>query len=221
MSGPPEFVVRGITLKREYFALSRKLVDRLLSLFDQSDTGRVVVGIGGESGSGKSITALCTALELRDREVDVEVLHLDDYFRLPPKQNMEARARDLGRVGPQEVDLRRLNRHIDAFRVGGNVEDVPIVDYVRDCFRARSVSFATTRVLIVEGTYVLAETDTDVGIFLEGQFPETYSRRRERNRDPDDPLIEEVLSIEHTIIQPQSGLADIIVDVRFRIVEGR
>src|SRR4051812_47258981 len=77
---------------------------------------RLVIGIAGESGSGKSITATALAQVLRETGRPTVVLHQDDYFVRPPRANHEHRCADLSSVGPQEVDLARLAGHIADFR---------------------------------------------------------------------------------------------------------
>ncbi|MEN8376380.1 MAG: hypothetical protein ABFS34_13115 [Gemmatimonadota bacterium] len=217
MSGVAGGEARGVQLEPAYFELARELRDDLTGRGLFEGERRPVVGIGGESGSGKTITALCLALELARTDVPCTVLHQDDYFRLPPRQNHEARRLDLDVVGPGEVDFDRLNEHVAAFREGRPVEDAPLVDYPRDLFHSRPLDLGAARVLLVEGTYVLAHVDVDLRVFMEGHYPDTHSRRRERNRDPDDPLIERVLAIEHEIIRAHAGAADITIGIDFRI----
>ena len=179
---------------------------------------RPVIAIAGESGSGKSITADCLAHELTSTGTPTLVLHQDDYFHRPPATNHAHRLRDLGSVGPQEVDLARLRAHVDAFRSGADDIETPVVEYHADRFITRIRHLAPFALLIVEGTYVLEHVHADARIFLDATSIDTRERRRERNRDIDAPIVEQVLAIEHGLIAPQVALADIIIDRDFAIV---
>lgn len=202
----------------EYRALARELVARL---GDRLRAPRVVVGVAGESGSGKSVTAVALARVLEaEHGRRALVLHQDDYFRRPPRVNHEHRERDLGAVGPHEVDLPLLAAHVARFRAGEDGVEGPLVDYPTDSFLTRRLDFAPVDVLLVEGTYVLMLDDLDVRLFLEATHEDTAERRRARNRDIDAPFVRQVLAIEHRLIAPQAGRAHLVVDRDFGIRAG-
>ena len=52
---------------------------------------KIAIGIGGESGSGKSVTAYALQRILADHNIQSVVIQMDDYFILPPKLNHENR----------------------------------------------------------------------------------------------------------------------------------
>ena len=179
---------------------------------------RTVVAVAGESGSGKSVTALCLARALNAEGILTTVLHQDDYFHRPPATNHAYRVANLDSVGPQEVNMALLSEHVAAFREGAAVVTVPTVDYEADRFVPQQRSFASCSVLIVEGTYVLAHVHADVRIFLQATSEDSRERRRVRNRDIDAPIVDQVLAIEHSIVARQAERADILIDRDFHIV---
>lgn len=179
---------------------------------------RTVIAIAGESGSGKSVTAVSLAHELSASGHATGVLHQDDYFILPPAANHAHRVADLGNVGPQEVDFDRLRAHVAAFRRGEDGVAAPRVDYGADRFDIQERDFHAVQVLVVDGTYVLANVDADIRIFLDATSDDTRDRRMARNRDIEAPIVDQVLAIEHPIIAAQRAVADIIIDRDFRIV---
>ena len=200
----------------EYAELAGSLVELLL----ERGTGacdRRIIGVAGESGSGKSVTAISLARELGARGYAALVLHQDDYFVLPPRANHAAREHDISRVGPHEVNLALLQSHVAAFREGRDGIDGPTVDYDADRFDTRHVALGSIRMLVVEGTYVLGLEDLDVRIFLETTYADTLGRRRARGRDADSLFVERVLAIEHQVIVSQGVLADLIVDAQFAV----
>ena len=177
---------------------------------------RPVIGVAGESGSGKSVTALALARALAARGVAAAVLHQDDYFHRPPRANHEHRRGDLARVGPHEVNLALVQAHVAAFRARRAV-DAPLVDYPSDRFLTRRLALDAVDALVVEGTYALLLDDLDVRVFLTATHEQTRASREARARDVHEPFVEEVLRLEHALIAPQAARADLLVDVAFRV----
>ena len=207
----------GLDIKPEYHTLATCIATRLLQDHPGAANERLVIGIAGESGSGKSITATCLSRDLGPRGLRTSIIHQDNYFFRPPRTNHEHRLGDLTQVGPQEVDLDLIAAHIAAFRAGAAHVEGPQVDYPGNRFVKQTFDFSTCNVLIVEGTYVLDLTQVDVRIFLTATHEDTRDRRRERNRDIDAPVINDILAIEHRLIAPQRRRADIVIDRHFAI----
>lgn len=210
----------GRTERRpEYAALAEALRAHLAAAHGVPRPGaRTVVGVAGESGSGKSVTAASLARAYQAASVPALVLHQDDYFHRPPRANHAHRLQDIGSVGPQEVDLARLAAHVGAFRAGARGVVGPVANYAEDRFDARPLALAGAALLIVEGTYALTLADLDVRVFLSATHADTAARRRARARDVDDPFVDRVLAIEHRIIARQAAVADVVIDRDFRIV---
>ncbi|MDF1504515.1 hypothetical protein [Roseisolibacter sp. H3M3-2] len=202
----------------EFDALAVTLADVLARDFGVPARGRCVVGIAGESGSGKSVTATTLARVLGTRGVAAAVLYQDDYFRRPPRVNHAARLADLAAVGPHEVNLLLLAEQVAAFRAGADAVEGPLVDYANDRFLTQRHALAGRSVLIVEGTYALHLDDLDVRVFLEATHLDTAERRAARARDHHEPIIDVILDIEHRIIARQAERAHVVVDREFRVV---
>jgi uridine kinase len=206
-----------IPLAPEHRPLAQALADLLVSRFGLDPHARTVIGIGGESGSGKSITATALGEILNERGMTSQLIHQDDFFRLPPRTNHEARVRDLGHVGPHEVDLDAVAALLAAFRRGAPDVSAPLLDYPNNRFLEQRYDFSDTAVLLVEGTYVLGFPALDQRIFLEATHEDTQERRRARARDIDAPIIDEILAIEHRLIAAYAAMADIVIDRTFAI----
>ena len=198
-------------------ALARSLASILVADFGVGHTGRAIIAIAGESGSGKSVTATGLSHELTAAGIRTGVLNQDNYFHRPPRTNHEHRLLDLQHVGPHEVNLDLLQSHVDAFREGQSVILGPRVDYPANRFVVQEHDFSTLAALIVEGTYVFRLRGIDVRIFLEATHEDTRERRRVRARDIDAPIIDQILAIEHDLIAPQAALAHIVIDRDFVI----
>lgn len=177
---------------------------------------RLVVGVAGESGSGKSVAATSLARALEADGVVARVLYQDDFFVRPPRTNHEFRQRDPeAHVGPQEVRLEAIAAQVDAFRAGRDGVEGPLVDYPGNRFGTQVHDYAAAQVLVVEGTYVLGLAGLDVRLFHSATYRDTHARRIARGRDADDPFVERVLAIEHRLIAPQAAVADLVVDRDF------
>ena len=197
--------------------LARALAERLLARFDLRG-GRRVVGVAGESGSGKTVTATALARALGESGLATGVLHQDDYFHRPPRSNHLHRVDDVdARVGPQEVNLELLAAHAAAFRAGRDGVEGPRVDWPGNRFLTRRLDFAGLAALVVEGTYVLRLPDLDARVFLEATWEDTRERRRMRGRDIIDPVIDRILTVEHRVIAAQAAVADVVIDREFRL----
>lgn len=196
---------------------ARRIIAILRDDFGLGGDKRLVVGVAGESGSGKSVAASSLAHELNAAGFPARVIYQDDYFVLPPATNHAHRLPDIAaNVGPQEVKLALIAEHIAAFRNGSEVV-APLVNYENNRFVTQALDFREAHVLVVEGTYVLGLEALDVRIFCTATHVQTRARRAERNRDLDDPIIEQILELEHQLIAPYGATADIRIDFDFRM----
>jgi len=198
-------------------ALAAELLSLLQVRWESYAWQRHVIGIAGESGSGKSVTADELARACNTAGVRSLVLNQDNYFQLPPRTNHEHRIESLANVGPHEVNMALIASHIAAFRAGERAVVAPLVDYPGNRFLTQTLDFSMTDLLIVEGTYALQLPSLDSRIFLEATHADTEARRRARARDIDAPIVAQVLAIEHEMISSQAEHADILIDANFRV----
>ncbi len=196
---------------------AERMVELLRMHFGFPRATRTVIAVAGESGSGKSVTAIDLATVLTRQGMGAAILHQDDYFIRPPRTNHEFREQEITSVGPQEVQLDLMAQHIADFRRGATSITGPSVNYAANRFDTRSIGLDGCTVLVVEGTYVLHLDDVDVRVFLEATHEDTAEARRARNRDIDAPFVQQVLQIEHTIIAQQRVRADIVISRDYQI----
>jgi len=197
-----------INIKPEYLRTAAEIINLCgPRYFDQN---RILL-IAGESGSGKSVTAISLQKELLKQGIDALVLHQDDYFHLPPASNHTAREEDAGRVGPGEVNLELLQNHMDAFTKGDVRLTKPLVYYAENQIIQETINMQPYQVLIVEGTYTMKLERADLHIFMERNYLETLPNRISRMRDVANDFVEQVLEIEHHIIAPMRKKAHILI----------
>ncbi len=176
-----------------------------------------VVAIGGESGSGKSVTAVCLQQVLQNAGIPASILHQDDYFKLPPKSNHLKRLDSFQWIGPNEVHLDLLNNHISEYKQGARQLLKPVVHYQNNEILMEYQTLEANSVLIVEGTYSLMLQNFDLGIFMERNYTQTLEQRKMRQREAFDPFIEKVLEREHQFIAPLKAHAHIMVKTDYSI----
>lgn len=206
-----------IHIKEEYYATATHIVAHL-SQHPFFHREKIVVAIAGESGSGKSVTAVCLQELLNQNGKHTIILHLDDYFVLPPATNHAERIENIDHVGPTEVRMALLQLHIDGFLAGVETITKPVVNYKLNQILAETIITKPYDVLIVEGTYSLLLDHIQMGIFMDRTYIETKAQRDARGRDVQDPFVEEVLAIEHDIIRPTRSKAQLVVDKNYKVI---
>jgi uridine kinase len=200
--------------------LNSSAADQILAAFDfWKNTHRSVLAIAGESGSGK--THMATALQhaLAEKGRQALILHMDDFFKLPPASNHAKRLQDIGHVGPEEVDLYRLNNFISAFKDGATQQMVPLVDYYQNSSSEIEMELNEIQVVIIEGTYAFFLDNTDFHLFMSRDYKQTKELRIARNRgtEAQDEFVDRVLEIEHQLISKSASKADALIDFHFNL----
>jgi len=183
-----------------------------------SKSSRFCVGIAGESGSGKSETAAALVEVLKQVGVPAVVIQQDDYFFLPPRTNAKRRRQDLEWVGPQEVDLVRLDADAAAARLGAASLEKPLVDYPANEVLNESVDLTGILVVVIEGTYVMLLNHLDLRIFIDRTVRETEEARHRRDRESQNDSLRQVLKREHKIISTHQCFADILITKDYHVV---
>lgn len=197
-------------IKKEYFALSQQLTNSLKDAY-MLGKDKLVIGIAGESGSGKSVTAKCLQIELEKLNISAAIIHQDGYYKLTPKENHIKRKEDINWVGVEELNMDLMQQHVDQFKAHSKSIDIPVVNYMANKFIANKTSLENKSVLIVEGVYSFFLKNLDFKIFMSRTYKETLEKRRSRTRETYDPFVEEVLEIEHAIVASQKSMANAII----------
>lgn len=172
----------------------------------------LAVSIAGESGSGKSEIAACLAERIEASQHRCLTLCQDDYFRLPPISNHKRRLQDITWVGTGEVRLDLLTAHVLSLKdpVDRGIRK-PLVDFAADAIGEEQINAQGCQVILVEGTYTTLVGHVDLRVFINRTYHQTKQNRARRARDPDSEFVEQVLEIEHRIIEPHRDLADVVI----------
>lgn len=206
-----------IIYHKGYEKITDFVIEKLASI--QKSDSKLCISVGGESGCGK--TSLAYALQ-KDIENNTGlksfIFHLDDYFKLPPTDNHNARINDISKVGSNEVNLDLLDSHLIHFKEKSRILNKPLVDYHQNKILKEHISCNDFDFCIVEGTYVSTLKTPDFKIFMEITYLDTRISRVNRTRDLINTFNEKVLEIEHQIIKPHYKLANIIINKDLNII---
>ena len=90
----------------------QKAGEAIIELILKNPKPKMMVGISGESGSGKSELAHVIAKGLRKHDIVAKPLHIDNYYRIHPLERTEWRKTNGIQhvVGPGEYDWTTINR---------------------------------------------------------------------------------------------------------------
>ena len=205
-----------LTYHSEYKEITGFVISKLSHKLNRKH--RICISVAGESGCGK--TSLAYALQ-QDIEKSTGLkgmfFHMDDYFKLPPADNHNARLNNIGAVGKIEVNLHLLDNHLIQFQKETNILNKPLVDYHQNLILNEHIISKDFDFCLVEGTYVNCLKAPDYKIFIETTYLDTRKSRIERARDVINDFNEEVLEIEHHIISKQKGMAHVIVDKNLKL----
>jgi uridine kinase len=208
-----------ILIINENHRKAAKLIVDLILRDVRNSAKKYVISIGGESGAGKSEIAASLAEVLTDNGFHCYIFGQDDYFKLPPLTNARQREKDITRVGMQEVNLDLLDQNIGDIINGKTIISKPLVDFNQDTIGTETTDFSKFDVLLVEGTYTTTLQNVDCRIFIDRNKLDTLESRRLRGREKQDEFLEQILSIEHSIISLHKNLANIIVTKNFNAIK--
>lgn len=209
-----------INIKPHYLETSKEVLKLIEKSNSEFSNGKYVIVFGGESGSGKSVSAMCLQKVLMEKNINSLVFHLDDYFHFPPKTNHSRRLEDISRVGIKEVDILKLNENILDFKSRKTKLIKPEVNYNSNEILEDILFIDNINVLIVEGTYALMLDNFDFAVFMDRTYIETKENRKSRGRDvEDEEFIESVLEIEHRVIRPSREKSNAIITKEYTVIE--
>jgi len=194
------------------------IVPVLLPILEKSSQ-RYTISVAGQSGAGKSETAMAIALALHTHGIESAIFQQDDYFVHPPKTNDATRRENIAWVGTGEVRLDLMDEHLAAFLNGAGEIEKPLVDYHDDSIGSEVMEPGDAQVAIADGTYTTLLNNVMCHVFIDRDYLDTRAHREKRRRDDSelDPFIDQVLAIEHEIISSHRSRADIIVNRDYSI----
>ncbi|MBN2541652.1 hypothetical protein JXI42_02195 [bacterium] len=182
-------------------------------------TGKYVITIAGESGSGKSEIAAVLSENLSESGFRNLILQQDDYFVYPPKTNARKRLENIDHVGISEVKLDLLDENLRDIIQGKPAIEKPLVIFEEDRIITETLDVKDVKVVIVEGTYTTLLDNVQTRVFIDRDLYDTRESRKRRGREVQDDYLERILSIEHEIISLHKARADIVITKDYDVKE--
>lgn len=179
---------------------------------------KMIIGISGESGSGKSELAHVIAKGMRKHGIFAKPLHIDNYYRILPLLRTEWRKENgiKNVVGYGEYDWETINRNIAEFKSGA-VSTGPCVDLVTEQVDQLTTDYSTVDMLVVDGLYAIKTEGIDVSIFIELTYHETKKAQVVRGKEPQNEYRMAVLEQEHQMVLALRPKADILITMEYEV----
>jgi len=198
----------------------KKAAKQLISHLDQLSGNKIVLAIGGESGSGKTEIAHEVARILKSRNTPAKVMHIDNYYLTSPTERTTWRKEHgLESIGFTEYDWNGINRNINEFREDAEQVTMPCIDLLTDQEDLLSTSFKGLKYLVIEGLYAI-QAEADLKVLIDLTYHETKKAQFERGKEEPNEYRWQVLQKEHEVIQSIRSRADLLVSKQYLILSG-
>ena len=179
---------------------------------------KFIIGISGESGSGKSELAHAVAKELKTHGITAKPLHIDNYYRILPLERTQWR-KDNGIekvVGFGEYDWETINRNVEEFKQSMSSTG-PCVDLVTEQVDQLTTDYSVVDMLIIDGLYAIETEAVDLRVFIELTYHETKKAQVVRGKEPQNEYRARVLEQEHQVVQSMKPKADLLVGMDYLV----
>jgi uridine kinase len=192
-------------------AIIQKILERKKDKF--------IIGISGESGSGKSELAHVIAKGLRKHGIMAKPIHIDNYYRILPLERTEWRKKNgiENVVGYGEYDWDTIYSNIEDFK-NNRKATMPCVDLVTEQVDQLTTDFNGIDMLVVDGLYAIRTEGVDLKIFLELTYHETKKAQVVRGKEPQNEYRMAVLEQEHRMVQALKPKADILISKEYEVM---
>lgn len=197
-----------VTIEKKHTNAASTLFDRVM----RDLKTKYIVSISGEVGTGKCEIAHELGRKLIEAGISVKLLHMDNYYFVAPLERHEWRKQNgLEKIGYNEYNWDLINRNLDEFRM--NRESVlPVVDLFTQKVDQLHTDFKGIEVLIIEGLYSIKINQSDLRVFIELTYEDTWEEQLHTHKEVLDDFRLEVLKQEHKAVQSLKKQADFYID---------
>jgi len=179
---------------------------------------RYVVGISGESGSGKSELAHALGNLLKENNIRVKVIHTDNYYRIQPLLREEwRRNKGFDQIGITEYDWVKIRKTLRDFKEEQECM-IPCIDLIPEQVDKLITDFSKVDLLIVDGLYAIKASDIDMRVFIDLTYHETKINQIIRMKEALSDFRLGILEHEHQAVTSLKHMADLVVDKSYQVV---
>jgi uridine kinase len=182
---------------------------------------RYIVGISGESGSGKSELAHALGKLLKQDKIRVKVIHTDNYYKIQPLLREEwRRNKGFDKIGLDEYDWVKIRKTIRDFKEAQECV-IPCIDLIPEQVDKLITDFSKINLLIIDGLYAINAEEIDLRIFIDLTYRETKINQILRMKEAITDFRLQILEREHRSVASLRPLANLVVDKTYQVVEAR
>jgi uridine kinase len=197
-----------ININKKHEEAAATIYDRIAP--DLKD--KYVVTISGEVASGKCEIAQVLARLYKKDGLKVKILHMDDYYLIPPEERTEWRKKHgIDKIGYDEYDWKRINQNVDDFTANLK-SSIPCVDLITLQVDELITDFKGVDILIINGLYSVMLDKANLRVFVELTYKETLKEQLAEQKEEMDEFRMKVLEREHKVVQSLKPLAEFYVD---------
>ncbi len=182
---------------------------------------RYIVGISGESGSGKSELSHALGKRLKEENIRVKVIHTDNYYKIQPLLREEwRRNKGFDKIGLDEYDWVKIRKTIRDFKEEQECV-IPCIDLIPEQVDKLITDFSKIDLLIVDGLYAIDAPDIDMRVFIDLTYQETKINQIIRMKEEMNTFRLKILEREHQAVVSLKPKADLIVNKAYQVVPAR
>jgi len=187
----------------------------------KGDRYRYIVGISGESGSGKSELAHSLGKALKEQHIRVKVIHTDNYYKIQPLLREEwRRNKGFDRIGLDEYDWIKIRKTIRDFKEEQECM-IPCIDLIPEQVDKLLTDFSKIDLLIVDGLYAINAPDIDLRVFIDLTYHETKINQIIRMKEALSDFRMSILEHEHQAVRSLMPMAQLIIDKSYQVVDAK
>lgn len=179
---------------------------------------RYIVGISGESGSGKSELSHALGKRLKMENIRVKVIHTDNYYKIQPLLREEwRRNKGFDKIGLDEYDWVKIRKTIRDFKEEQECV-IPCIDLIPEQVDKLITDFSKVDLLVIDGLYAIDAPDIDLRVFIDLTYKETKINQIIRMKEEMNTFRLKILDREHQAVSSLKPKADFIVNKGYRVV---
>lgn len=198
-----KIIIQDIHIKKAQYILP-KIVKY------QEKNPRFVLGIAGQSGTGKTEIGAVLQETLFKHELRAKCLHIDDYYSTHWEDRNIVRKKT-GIIGKDEINWKKINKIISDFKLKKKKLYLQRIHKYLNSIEHCISPGRNIDILIIEGLYA-AYSEADFKVYLDGQISDTYEFRKLRMKEnPDDKFRIKVLEKESFCVCQSKIMCDITV----------
>jgi replicative DNA helicase len=152
----------------------------------------------------------------KQKKIKSKCVHIDDYYKTTWKERNKIR-KQTNIIGKDEINWKILNKVLNDFNKKEKFLHIQRIHKYLDDIEYTISPNESIDVLILEGLYALYATHFDLGVYLEGNYDQTYGFRKMRNKEnPDNKFRVKVVQIESRSVWNSKQKANKIIKWRVR-----